>query len=57
MHCTTSVYATEYRPPKRVYKMATAALLITDDVMSKPRITTNVEPDTEISCYFFKCKV
>ena len=42
--CTTSVYATEYKPPTRVYEIATHALMMTAVVLSTSIMTESVEP-------------
>lgn len=42
--CTTSVYATEYNPPNRVYTTTTIADTIIDVVLSRSMITLIVPP-------------
>ena len=40
----TSVYATEYNPPKSVYVTATAAEIMMERVLSSPNITVHIDP-------------
>lgn len=42
--CTTSVYATAYRPPNMVYDTAMAVETMMDTESVNPRITDNVDP-------------